>query len=94
MFFFYLSGNVTSETSLFTNIPGENVSSFSNYSFVPTFLDEFQFESDDLQEEAERVCDGDVACLFDTASTKDVSIGASSKEVSIQVESDSEDLRK
>lgn len=82
-------------TSLFTYNPGEDSSTFSNASFVPIFLDEpINFTSDALRIQAELACQGDVNCLFDIASTGDVSVGASTKQVAVQLESESQALRK
>ena len=91
----YITGQVSSNTSLFTYKPGENTSSFVNESFVPIFLDEpIPFASDELKQQAEAVCGGDANCLFDIASTGDVAVGASTKQVAVQLESESQDLRK
>lgn len=86
---------MTDNTSLFTYNPGEDTSTFSNKSFVPIFLDEnITFANDALRQEAEALCQGDVNCLFDIASTGDTSVGKSTKQVSIQLESESQELRK
>ncbi|KAL9953601.1 hypothetical protein ACROYT_G041044 [Oculina patagonica] len=92
-FSFGLKWQVLSNTSLFTYKPGENISTFSNVSFVPIFLDEnITFASEALRKEAEAVCQGDVNCLFDIASTGDTSVGESTKQVSVQLESENEEL--
>ncbi|XP_068682562.1 uncharacterized protein [Montipora foliosa] len=92
-FNFGLEWQLTDSISLFTYNPGENTSTFSNASFVPVFLDEpIDFGSDELRTAAELACQGDVNCLFDIASTGDVSVGASTKEVSVQIESESQAL--
>ena len=47
-------GQLTDNISLFTYKPGENISTFSNASFVPIFLDEpIDFVSDELRTAAE-----------------------------------------
>ncbi|XP_022800806.1 uncharacterized protein LOC111338572 [Stylophora pistillata] len=93
-FEFGLKWQVTSDTSLFTYKPGENTSSFVNESFVPIFLDEpIPFASDELKQKAEAVCGGDANCLFDIASTGDVEVGASTKQVAVQLESESQELQ-
>ena len=62
---------------------------------MPIFLDEnVTFASDALRQQAEAVCQGDVNCLFDIASTGDLSVGESTKQVSVQLESENEELRK
>ena len=53
-----------------------------------------QFANDALRQQAEAICQGDANCLFDIASTGDTSVGASTKQVSVQLESDSKELRK
>ena len=53
------------------------------------FLDELTFENNALESEANAVCNGDINCLFDAASTKDVSMGKSTVEVAIKFEEES-----
>ncbi|XP_068728477.1 mucin-like protein isoform X2 [Montipora capricornis] len=92
-FNFGVEWQLTDNISLFTYKPGENTSTFSNAFFVPIFLDEpIDFGSDELRTAAELACQGDVNCLFDIASTGDVSVGASTKEVSVQIEIESQAL--
>lgn len=81
-------------TSLFTYQPGEDTTTFSNTSFTPVFLDEFSFKNDSLERKALTACQGDVNCLFDIASTRDVSVGESTKKVAVQLEREFEELRK
>lgn len=84
-----------SNTSLFTYNPGENITTFANASFVPIFLDEpIPFANDELRQQAEEICQGDANCLFDIASTGDTAVGASTKQVAVQLESESKELRK
>ena len=92
---FSFAGQLSDNTTLFTYKPGESTSMFSNASFVPIFLDEpIHFASNELRTAAERACQGDVNCLFDTASTGDLSVGESTKEVSVQLESEAQALGK
>ena len=80
---------------MFTYNPGEDVNTFKNESFEPIFLDEnITFANDALRQQAEAVCQGDVNCLFDIASTGDTAVGESTKQISVQLESESEELRK
>lgn len=82
-------------TTLFTYNPGENTSTYANASFVPIFLDEpISFATNELRVAAEHACQGDVNCLFDIASTGDVSVGESTKQVAVQIESESQALGK
>lgn len=84
-----------SNTSLFTYNPGENTTTFANASFEPIFLDEpIPFASDELRQQAEEICQGDVNCLFDIGSTGDTAVGASTKQTAVQLESESQELRK
>ena len=89
------AGQLSDNTTLFTYKPGESISTFSNASFVPIFLDEpIHFASNKLETAAERACEGDVNCLFDIASTGDVSFGKSTKQVAVQLESEAQALGK
>ena len=95
MLSFSFAGQLSDNTTLFSYKPGESTSKFSNASFVPIFLDEpIQFASNELRTAAELACQGDVNCLFDIASTGDVSVGASTKQVTVQLESEAQSLRK
>lgn len=87
-----LSGQVDNKTTLFTYKPGENVATFANASFVPMFLEDLKFANDTLRKQAEEACQGDINCLFDSASTKDVFLGASTKAVSSTLEKESSSL--
>ena len=88
-------GQVMENTTLFTYSPGENISTYANTSFVPIFLDEpINFATDELRVAAELACQGDANCLFDIASTGDVSVGESTKQVAVQIESESQALGK
>ena len=65
---------------------------FANASFVPMFLEDLNFANETLRKQAEEACQGDINCLFDSASTKDVSLGASTKAVSSTLEKESSSL--
>ncbi|XP_074632006.1 uncharacterized protein LOC141890434 isoform X2 [Acropora palmata] len=92
-FNFGLKWQLSDNTTLFTYKPGESTSTFTNASFVPIFLDEpIQFASNELRTAAELACQGDVNCLFDIASTGDVSVGESTKQVAVQLESEAQAL--
>ncbi|XP_015769331.1 PREDICTED: mucin-like protein [Acropora digitifera] len=92
-FNFGLKWQLSDNTTLFTYKPGESTSTFTNASFIPIFLDEpIQFASDELRIAAELACQGDVNCMFDIASTGDLSVGESTKEVSVQLESEAQAL--
>ena len=89
-----LSGQITAEESLFTYGPGENVSTFQNESFVPMFVEDIVWADNDTREQAEANCGGDIVCLFDAASTNDVSIGLNSQAVKVKVVEENKQLSK
>ena len=88
------TGQVNEMTSLFTYSPGENVSSFSNTSFVPMFIEELKFANKTLKDQALAACNGDINCLFDSASTHDVSVGVSTMLIGSQMINDSKTISK
>lgn len=87
-------GQITDQESLFTYGPGENVSTFANATFEPMFVEEIKWSDNETEAQAKAQCKGDVACLFDAASTNDVSIGVASREISIKVEKENNQLSK
>ena len=87
-------GQITDEQSLFTYAPGENVSTFANASFEPMFVEDIVWADNATRDEAFAACDDDVACLFDAASTNDVSIGTNSKDINVQLVKENEELGK
>ena len=87
-------GQITDQESLFTYGPGENVSTFANATFEPMFVEEIKWADNKTEAQARAQCEGDVACLFDAASTNDVSIGVASKEIRIKVEKENIQLSK
>lgn len=91
---FLIEGQVDIASTLFTYKPGESVETFKNASFVPMFLEDLYFANATLRKQAEEACQGDINCLFDSASTRDVSIGASTKAVSSTLEKESSSLSK
>ncbi|XP_031551446.1 mucin-like protein isoform X2 [Actinia tenebrosa] len=86
---------VNESTSLFTYQFNENVSTFSNTSFVPMFIEDLieEFYNESLKQQAQAACKGDINCLFDSASTKDVSVGISTKIVGSQLVYESNTLK-
>lgn len=89
---FGLKWQITDQESLFTYGPNENVSTFVNASFEPMFVDEIVWADNETQAAAEAQCGGDVVCLFDAASTNDVTIGLNSQEVNVMVEEENKRL--
>ena len=88
------SGQITDEQSLFTYALGENVSTYANASFEPMFVENIEWADNATRDAAYSACDGDVVCLFDAASTNDVSIGTNSKDVNVQLVEENELLGK
>ena len=87
-------GQITGEESLFTYGPNENVSTFANASFRPMFVENINWTDNAIKLAAEQACGGDAVCLFDAASTNDVSIGTNSKDVNVQLVKENEQLGK
>ena len=87
-------GQITDQESLFTYGPGENVSTFANKTFQPMFVEEIEWADNETEAQAKEKCNGDVVCLFDAASTNNVSIGLASQEINIKVEDENNKLSK
>ena len=87
-------GQITDEESLFTYAPDESIATFANESFEPMFVEDIVWADNATRETAFSACDDDVACLFDAASTNDVSIGTNSKDVNVQLVKENEELGK
>ncbi|PFX32349.1 Mucin-4 [Stylophora pistillata] len=90
---FGLLWQVDNKSTLFTYKPGESLKTFENISFVPMFLEDISFPNDTLRKQAEEACQGNLNCLFDSASTKDVTMGASTKALSSTLEKESSSLK-
>lgn len=58
------------------------------------FLEDLKFYNESLKRQAYAACNGDTNCLFDSASTKDVSVGLSTKIVGSQMVNESNTLSK
>jgi len=90
----YNLGQITDEESLFTYGQGQSVATFANASFRPMFVDQIQWADNATRDAAILACDGDVTCLFDAASTSDVSLGTNSKDINVQLVKENEELGK
>lgn len=90
----YNLGQITDEESLFTYGQGQSVATFANASFEPMFVDQIQWADNATRDAAFLACDDDVTCLFDAASTSDVSIGTNSKDINVQLVKENEELGK
>jgi len=58
------------------------------------FADNITFSNASFQQEAKAECGDDLECLFDVASTNDLSIGQVTKEISIQLVNETNTLSK
>ncbi len=58
------------------------------------FADNITWHNDSLREEAEAECGDDHECLFDVASTNDLSVGIVTKDISVQLVNESNALGK
>ena len=67
---------------------------FANPDFEPMFADNITWHNDSLREEAEAECGDDHECLFDVASTNDLSVGIVTKDISVQLVNESNALGK
>jgi len=85
---------ITTAQSLFTYKPGEGVDTFKNESYKPIFADELTFYNETLERQARETCGSNVACLFDVAATKDVSIGEATLQTSEKLVNESIQLGK
>lgn len=77
----------TEETSIFTYRDCLQHSNFINLYYEPKFMsDGIVFENDELEEKANEICKDNQQCLFDIATTGQISIGDMTKEFDEQVE--------
>ena len=58
------------------------------------FADNITWQNDSIREKAEAVCGDDHECLFDAASTNDLSVGLVTKKISVQLVNESNKLGK
>ena len=89
-----LLGQINQSQSLFTYAHNESVDTFLNPDFEPMFADNITWHNDSLREKAEAECGDDHECLFDVASTNDLSVGMVTKDISIQLVNESNALGK
>ena len=79
---------------MFTYAQNESVDTFSKPDFVPMFGDNITWHNESVRVEAEKQCGNDYECLFDVASTNDLSVGIATKYISIQLVNESNALGK
>ena len=68
------------------------MATYSDPEFEPMFADNITWHNDSLKQKAEAQCGNDHECLFDVASTKDLSIGSATKAISVQLVNDTKKL--
>ena len=68
------------------------MASFSKPDFEPMFADNITWHNDSLRQKAEDQCGNDHECLFDVASTNDLSLGLVTKDISIQLVNETKQL--
>ena len=90
----FLLGQINQSQSLFTYAQNESVDTFSVPGFVPMFADNITWYNNSLEQEAKEQCGDDQECLFDAASTNDLSVGLVTKKISVQLVNESNKLGK
>ena len=90
----FFAGQINQSQSLFTYGLNESVDTFSKPDFEPMFVDDIKWDSNKTKEKAEAECGGDHECLFDVASTNDLSVGIVTKDINIQLVNESNKLGK
>ena len=79
---------------MFTYAHNESVATFSKPDFEPMFADNITWHNDSLRLAAENLCGEDYECLFDVASTNDLSVGSVTKDINVQMVNESNALGK
>lgn len=87
-------GQINQSQSLFAYAKNESVDTFAKLDFGPMFADNIKWHNDSLRLKAEAQCGDDYECLFDVASTRDLSIGMVTKDINIQLVNESNILGK
>ncbi|XP_074618589.1 uncharacterized protein LOC141877470 isoform X2 [Acropora palmata] len=84
-FGFGVKWQINQSQSLFTYAQNENTSTYAIPDFSPMFGDNITWQNDDLRKQAEEECGNDKECLFDVASTNDLSVGQATKDIGNQL---------
>ena len=87
-------GQLTQVQSLFTYGENESVDTFARPDFLPMFSDNISWSDNSVRLAAEAQCGNDYECLFDVASTNDLSVGIATKDISAQLVNESNILGK
>ncbi|KAL9979187.1 hypothetical protein ACROYT_G016809 [Oculina patagonica] len=91
-FEFGVKWQIIQSQSLFTYGHNESVDTFFDPDFEPMFADNIIWENNSTKEKAEAQCGDDHECLFDVASTNDLSVGMVTKDLNIQLVNESKTL--
>ncbi|XP_067053673.1 fibrillin-2-like isoform X3 [Acropora muricata] len=91
-FEFGVKWQINQSQSLFTYAQNENTSNYAIPDFLPMFGDNITWQNDTIRKKAEEVCVSDQACLFDAASTNDLSVGQATKDIGNQLSKELETL--
>ena len=87
-------GQINESQSLFTYGQNESVNAFARPDFEPMFADNITWQNDTLKRVAEAQCGEDNDCLFDVASTNDLSVGVLTKDINFQLVNETNSLGK
>ena len=87
-------GQINESQSLFTYDQNESVNTFARPDFVPMFADNITWQNDSIRLAAEAQCGDDHDCLFDVASTNDLSVGVITKDINVQLVNETNSLGK
>ena len=79
---------------MFSYAQNESVDTFARLDFLPMFPDNIKWYNDSVKQAAEAQCGDDQECLFDVASTNDLSVGMATKDISSQLVNESKALGK
>ena len=79
---------------MFTYGENESVDTFARPDFVPMFSDNITWSDNSVRLAAEAQCGNDYECLFDVASTNDLSVGIVTKDTVAQLVNESNVLGK
>ena len=88
----FFSGQINQSQSLFTYAQNETASTFAIPDFLPMFGDNITWQNDTIRKQAEEACGSDNECLFDVASTNDLTVGQATKDIGTKLTKESKTL--
>ncbi|XP_068679238.1 mucin-like protein isoform X1 [Montipora foliosa] len=91
-FEFGVKWQINESQSLFIYGQNESINTFARPDFVPMFADNITWQNDSLRLAAEAQCGEDHDCLFDVASTNDLSVGVLTKDINVQLVNETNSL--